>query len=823
MVRTIGTRTLPVIAVAALWGPVLTGQTTRHIVTSGKPNAQIVVSSQPPRAVKLASAELQTYIRRITGATLPIRTAPGSDLPVHIYVGRSPHTDRLGISNRDLAHGAFRIVSGDSWLALIGRDRDFTPREPWGRSANDRERVMKEWDALTGETWGNPMLSVHRRYSPALDIWDSDERGSLNAVYQFLRDIGCRWYFPGDVGEVLPKTGTIVLPTIDKAVHPDFPVRHFLFYYNEFWAARKGIPSGIEDVKWQLRLGLWPSQPVLGPGLGHGTMAVHCRDEVKRAHPEYYAMWGGKRATEHLGNYGAACLSSTGLFGQNVKYVRALYDIYDAPMVSVAPADGYGNLCQCELCKGKDTPGRGWSGTLSDYVWQYTDRVAREVRKTHPDRYVTCLAYTTYMLPPESLARLSPNIVVGFCYWRSGLARPEERQRQLDIRRGWLEKLPSKKIFVWDYHRYNMPGKDFESVPVTFPHLIAEDLKSLKGVSLGDYIEIYRNHPTHDICGDVLANDHLNCYVNARLLWDADQDVDALLEEYYDRFYGPARAEMKAFREYAEANWPKATKDVAVIDRLFELIRAARNAADEGTLYAERIDMLAEFMQRMRQLRGRLARGRKDTPKARLPPRTGVELRLDGKLDEAFWASLPAYELSDLETGAPAHDRTVFRVVWIEDSLLFGIQCRDHDPGNLNVTARKDGDLGVWDGDNIEILLETQTHAYYQIALSPAGAVVDVDRENRIDTRWSSGVEAGACIDDEGWSLEVRIPAAGDMAADVVPLSGVAGRKPSKTYPWHFNLCRQRVRENGKELTAFSPTGKPDFHVPLKFAELAAP
>jgi len=642
-------------------------------------------------------------------------------------------------------------------------------------------------------------------------------------VYAFLRDLGCRWYFPGEIGEILPKLKSIALPKIDRAVRPDFPVRNLRFYYNEFWMARKGIPRGIEDVKWQLRLGLSPYESVLGPGLGHGMMSVHSREEVKKAHPEYYAVWGGKRATVHLGNYGAGCLSSQGLFEQNVKYVRFLFDHYKVPMVSVAPADGYGSLCQCDRCQGKDTPERGWSGTLSDYVWDYTNRVAQEVYKTHPDHHITCLAYTTYMLPPEKIDKLSPNVVVGFCYWRSQFVHAEAHRRYRDLREAWLEKLPSRKVFVWDYHRYNMPGTAFESVPVIFPHAIAEDLKSLKGASLGDYIEVYRNHRTHDLSGNVLASDHVNCYVNARMLWDADLDVDALLEEYYQNYYGPAAEEMKDFVEYSEANWMKATKEPQVIDRFFELIADAKKAAGEDNVYAQRVAMLIEFMERMKQLRARLLKGRDDTPKARLLTRDQAKITLDGKLDEEFWQRLPGYGLVDLETGAEPHCKTWFRAGWVGDSLYLGIHCDEPRPKTINIAASKDGDMGIWNGDNVEILIETQTHSYYQIAVSPNGKIVDLDRKDRLDTRWSSGARVASQIGDDGWTLEVRIPAAGDTADSVDPLSGVSGRKPSGTYPWYFNICRQRIRDRGKEFTAFSPTGKPDFHVPMKFAKFVVP
>ena len=46
----------------------------------------------------------------------------------------------------------------------------------------------------------------------------------------------------------------------------------------------------------------------------------------------------------------------------------------------------------------------------------------------------------------------------------------------------------------------------------------------------------------------------------------------------------------------------------------------------------------------------------------------------------------------------------------------------------------------------------------------------------------------------------------------------MVGRKPSQSLPWHFNICRQRIRENGSEHSAFSPTGTAGFHVPMKFA-----
>lgn len=811
-------------AVMVMHGWTLCAWAQSFLVLDREPRAQIVISPAPPRTTRLAAQELQTVLFKITGARLPIVTEPTADYPVKVYVGVSAHTERLGVTDEGLRYGAFRMVSGDDWLALVGHDKDFTPIEPWAHDYNDRFRMYEEWDALTGAKWGNPFLSLHRRFSPALGIWEGDERGSFNAVNKFLRGLGARWYFPGELGEVLPRLDSVPLPVVNRTVHPDFPMRHLFFYYHEFWTATENQPANVEDILWQMRLGLYASPEVVGSVIGHGSTLVHCRDEVKQAHPEYYALWSGKRQTEHYGWGGAPCLSSEGLFQENVRLVRVLYDHYQQPMVSVAPQDGYCDLCECELCQGKGTPERGWNGQLSDYVWGYADRVARELYQTHPDRKVSCLAYAAYLLPPQKIAQLSPNLVVILCRWRSDFWDPAIRQQYSDLVQAWLEKLPSRELYIWDYYLHAQPRGPWEGVPVYFPHIIADDLRSLKGISRGEHIEVYRNYWENQDTWDALAANHLNCYVTARLYWDVNQDLEALLDEYYDKFYGPARQQMKAFVEYAEANWMHANRDVAVIDRLFELIAKARAAAGDG-IYGRRVDLLVEYMQRLKQLRERLAKGREDAPEIRaLGGRDPATLTLDGRLDDPFWQGLPEYEMADCETGRwPPANRTFFRAAWADGALYLAIRCADSDMEHLNVTARRDGDTSVWNGDNVEILLETQAHSYYQIAISPAGAVVSADREKRIDTLWSSGAQVAAHQDEEAWYLEVRLPVAKELDVQPDKRQGIVGREPSRTYPWYINICRQRQRDDLRELSAFSPTGQPSFHDPLKFGVLFVP
>src|SRR5262245_42347257 len=100
------------------------------LVENGRPRAEIVISESPPRSVRMAAQELQNDISKITGAHLPIVTKP-SGQAVKIFIGRSTFTDALKVSAEGLKDGAYRMVSGDDWLVLIGDDTDFAPLPPY--------------------------------------------------------------------------------------------------------------------------------------------------------------------------------------------------------------------------------------------------------------------------------------------------------------------------------------------------------------------------------------------------------------------------------------------------------------------------------------------------------------------------------------------------------------------------------------------------------------------------------------------------------------------------------------------------------------------
>ncbi len=765
------------LSVCALSGRVVGGPC---LVKDRLPCADIVISAQPTRAVKLAAVELQTYIVKISGAKLPIATAPGTNVSAHIYVGKSEYTDKLKISDEGLNSGAFRMVSGNppgadskaGWLVLLGHDKDFTWPQYAPRDSKDTQRALKEWDARTGEHWTNPNLLADSmwRYSPAIDLYEFDKRGTLNAVYEFLRGLGVRWYMPGDLGEIVPSLKTIALTPVDKTVKPDFPYRNLGDYAPAFRY------SGNRDgMLYKLRCGFDATLGIPGP---HGLCNVYKREEFKKEHPEF-----------------SLCFSSQEFVDCTVKYARTVFDIYpDMKYLSLWPDDGYwlGGVCKCDRCQGQVTRGRDKSGTCSDYIWGFIERVAREVYKTHPDRKVICGAYSCYTLPPEKIAKFSPNVMVAIKDERWSFNDPEARAKAIEIRKGWLDKVAPGNLQI--YQHYLESGSH---MPAYFPHAIAEDLRSLKGLSQGEFIELTFGGTDGGSMGNMHAPgfNHLDVYVTSRYYWDADQDIEALLNEYYAKFYGPAAQEMQAFIEYSEANWRFMGTKVEPIDKALELLDKARQKVSSDSVYGRRIQLVVEYLAPLKGLRARLAMGRaKDLPKC----------GTSGSLKE-------------LETGVAPAMGTTFTARWADDALCLAIRCEERDTKGMKITTTNTDDQAIFKGDFVELLLETQVHSYYRIAIAPNGVLVDTDMKlgGRPEPSWSSNAKVATQVGAGFWTVDVRIPVGKDVGD---PLHGVVGSKPG--LPFYFNLCRQRVRERGIERSAFSPTGKPVFYDPVKFGTL---
>ncbi|MFT5093272.1 MAG: hypothetical protein ACI93T_002098, partial [Porticoccaceae bacterium] len=808
----------------------------RFLVDEGKAYAEIIISESPARSTRLAAAELQTYVAKISGARLPIRVEPSVDVPVQIYVGESPHAAKLGVTADRLEHGAYRIASGEKWLALIGDDTGFTPKEPWAKNNSGRgAKLQGEWEKASGLPFGVPnggLYKYRERMPEALAkeereyLWQFDERGSFNAVCGYLRSLGVRWYLPGELGEVVPKMMSIPLPEIDQTVKPDFQVRQFSVRF---------ATADEEVMRWAMRLGI---RQVYGLMIAHGMHTMTHPEILKTQHPDWFALYGGKRNTQIGKRLNHLCYSNEELFDATVKWARAQFDVYDYEAVSIMPPDAYGSICQCELCEGKQVDEMGARGKLSNHVWDFANRVAREVRKTHPDKLIACCAYGANTLPPTNIDKLEPNvqvIIVGGRRPRNSL--PEQREYVRNLRAGWLKRT-DRPIIIFENYPFTGRGT---YLPGFVAKTIGESINATKGVSRGE--DIWLSFPrTHD--DPNIGFDHFQVYFTARMWWGGKEaDVEAMLDEYCRLFYGSAGPKMKAFFDYCEANYQAMEKDKEKVDTALEIFEKAKLELSPDSIYARRLELIDNFLNALRSKAKQLGQGRGLVAKMRTVLKPKEPIVVDGKLDDEYWVRHREWSvgrLRELQTGAPLVFGTSVMAAWDRNGqhLYFAIRCEetvgqasslprktrqgDGQAGSsphLNITATKHDDEAIWYGDVVEIELATDSHSYYQIAVNPAGALVDLDRgaDKSARFRWESQAEVATHIAEDHWTVEIRIPVTDD---ENDPLNQVIGRKPSQSLPWHFNICRQRIRENGSEHSAFSPTGTAGFHVPIKFAYL---
>lgn len=825
----------------------------KSIVEDGKPNAEIMIAENAKRMVALGALELRYYLEKMTGAKLPIVTKPDDNYPVKIYVGESEYAKEKGVTASGLQYEAFRMVSGDNWLALVGEDADFEPLQPFVRQPSEMNSVIDEWDKLVAEhgggkwslpfplqykEWWNPKdydekmskrygadtkhvwnprsLEYSRSYQGSgagAGFWYPDRGGSMNAVCEFLRSLGVRWYMPHEVGEVVPKFKSVSLPKIEKTVRPDFQVRSWNlynfngpFYPGDIWVKRLGMNTGIATLGYARS----------------AHFAGHARvySRMKDSHPEYIALYKGKRDS-HM-----ACYSSEGLAEETVRHAKFMYDHYGQPAVSLWPADGF-RKCECELCRDK---------TPSELVWGFVNRVAGELYKTHPDRLVVCGAYTPYVDPPSTIKNLSPNVLVFIANrGRPLFDNPEKWKNYWDSVESWKSITAPKRIIRGDNNRWGLrgsrgPGKpDF---PIIHPRQLAKDLHDLKGISIGERGEVSQTQARWAAPGC----DHLTLYVQARLVWDADRDVEEILEEYYRLFYGPAEKEAREALEFAQAKYKRMDRSnyngtcnpqnvsIQTQIKLVELLRKAREVAGD-TIYGQRIDVILGELLELENLQAELKKLQEEGDfRAEAMEIEASNLQADG--DEARTYKLQKSLFTAWSQQEPEPElETTFSVRWTEKSLIFDMHCKEPDMESLRIGE------SVWEGDSIVLLLESPNHSYYQIEVDPDGRVFDADRWGSVVTKWSSMADVKIEKGDDFWRAVISIPIAisGEEGAEGDPLNYVVGPRIQPGGEWFFNLARRRPREadsqslQGAHALSIKQEGSkkfPNMHRPEVFAKL---
>lgn len=180
----------------------------------------------------------------------------------------------------------------------------------------------------------------------------------------------------------------------------------------------------------------------------------------------------------------------------------------------------------------------------------------------------------------------------------------------------------------------------------------------------------------------------------------------------------------------------------------------------------------------------------------------------------AFWRKLPVGTFREAASGVEPRQGTSIRAMWDAEELRVLFHAKDtHSWATL---TERDGPL--WEEEVVEVFLDPvgDLESYFEIEVNPLNTVLDlVLRRNRSgyvkDSAWHcEGLRTAVAQTATAWSAELAIP-----------FRGLLGTPPEAGDRWRVNFCRiDRPPGVPRELTAWSPTGLANFHIPARFGIL---
>jgi hypothetical protein len=237
---------------------------------------------------------------------------------------------------------------------------------------------------------------------------------------------------------------------------------------------------------------------------------------------------------------------------------------------------------------------------LSDYFFTWANLVAEGVSKKHPGKWFGCLAYNETTDPPSPNIGVHRQVVPYVCIDRMYWADTDMRRKDIERTQEWMA---TAEVFGWYDYIY---GDEFYKLPRFYPHLMSE------------YIQFGYNHGVRAYYAEAYPTEKWiegpKLYIFMNLLWDPYQDVDALLDEWYELTVGPdAAPHLKAYYEFWEAFWTERVPETEWFQK-----SAAHTVYlhfnKDGYFKALKVDdleTLASFMDQM------MARAKTDEQKAR--------------------------------------------------------------------------------------------------------------------------------------------------------------------------------------------------------------
>ncbi len=430
------------------------------------------------------------------------------------------------------------------------------------------------------KTEGEEEILIVVRGGQIAIVGNDKTEGTALAVYTFMqRNLGVRWFWPGELGEEVPQMESLAMKEEMYRYLPRVHGRGIRLFQ-----ATRMLPKTmartekayVEAAAYDKPIDVWALRNRLGGNFkmvaGHAFVTWY--GKYGKEHPDYFALQpDGTRTPYPAADDVKMCVSNPALTEQMVKEgMKAMESPGARMMVSASENDSaYSGYCTCEACRAWDDASAAkvtlkWKSiekeapALTDRYAKFWNRVAEEMRKAKGAQVdVGVWAYGAMRTPPVS-TKIDPAVIVGFVgnlSWGGSKARTTD----LGMWDAW-----SKKVgrMVWRpnlfHYGWGMPG--------TMVHGLSEDFRFMgeRGLIGMDIDSIYNDWAARG----------LDYYALAQLAWDPMLDADALVEDYCVRAFGAAAApKMKAYFAVLEESHKKTAELKAGMGR-YEAIEVDR-------------------------------------------------------------------------------------------------------------------------------------------------------------------------------------------------------------------------------------------------------
>jgi len=468
------------------------------LIADGKPRATIVIARQATDRERFVAEDLQRILEAISGAKIPVQDESEPAEGNRIQIGRTERNlQQCKLDN--LKPEGFRIRISGNDLCLCGRD----------------------------------------------------DAGMEFAVYTFLErycDVG--WFWPGELGEVIPHRQTLAFGRIDDLEEPDYLLRKIEVNRRGHQPAgnfhQADPPALPETLLWRKRNRLGGSVDYVGGAHSFGRMVPPAK--YGPTHPEYFALVKGKRTWKNFnGKHGCQlCTTNPDVVELGIEWARKFLDEHpEITCVTIAPNDG-GGFCECPRCRALDKAAGSPQGVISDRMITFANQVAAGVEKTHPDRAVLMLAYSRYKQPPLKV-KPRKNVWVQLCICCDRFWSEKKKRQEYDKLNDWAriaENLAIYEYYVWRGSA-DLPRSFLPLIEETIPRFHAQRSRLFYTQSFdnfGPYATTY--------------------YVASRLLWNVQSDADQELDAFCRKCFGKAASPMRAWFQLVDDRWRYAVETV---------------------------------------------------------------------------------------------------------------------------------------------------------------------------------------------------------------------------------------------------------------------